>query len=135
LDYGFEPLFEFGFGLSYTEFEYSNLKLSSKEISLNDSLTITANIKNVGGYLAEDVAQLYIRDLVGSIVRPVKELKGFKRVRLNPGEEKQIEFVIHSKDLEFHNGEEWVIEQGEFHVWVGNSSKAQLMSKFELKKN
>ncbi len=133
LDYGFEPLFEFGFGLSYTEFEYSNLELSKKIISDTDSIIVHVKIKNTGGYKAEDVAQLYIRDLVGSIVRPVKELKGFKRIKLNPGEEKQIEFIIHTNDLKFHNGKNWVLEPGEFHVWVGNSSKASLMAQFELK--
>jgi len=133
LDYGFEPLFEFGFGLSYADFEYSDIQLSNQIISMNDSLVITAKIKNTGGCQAEDVAQLYIRDLVGRIVRPVKELKRFKRIKLNPGEEKIIEFILKPKDLEFHDGEEWIIEPGEFHVWVGNSSKASLMSGFELK--
>ncbi|OFX90006.1 MAG: glycosyl hydrolase [Bacteroidetes bacterium GWF2_33_16] len=133
LDYGFEPLFEFGFGLSYTEFKYTDIKLSKKVMSMNDSLVVTAHIKNLGGFLAEDVAQLYIRDLVGSIVRPVKELKRFKRVRLNPGEEKEVDFVLYPKDFEFHNGKEWVIEPGEFNIWVGNSSKATLMAEFELK--
>jgi beta-glucosidase len=132
LDYGFEPLFEFGFGLSYTEFKYTDIKLSKEIITMKDSLIISAKIKNTGGFQAEDVAQLYVRDLVGSIVRPVKELKGFKRIRLNPGEEKTIEFVLYSNDLQFHNGKEWVIEPGDFHVWIGNSSKATLMSKFEL---
>ncbi|MEE4198391.1 MAG: glycoside hydrolase family 3 N-terminal domain-containing protein [Bacteroidales bacterium] len=133
LDYGFEPLFEFGFGLSYTEFEYSEIRLSKQVISRNDSLVITAKIKNAGGYQAEDVAQLYLRDLVGSIVRPLKELKRFKRVKLNPGEEKEVKFTLYPQDLEFHNGEKWVIEPGEFQVWVGNSSKASLESGFELK--
>ncbi|NOQ25171.1 MAG: glycosyl hydrolase [Bacteroidales bacterium] len=133
LDYGFEPLFEFGFGLSYTEFNYSDIKLSKETISLDDSLIITARIKNIGGFKAEDVAQLYIRDLVGDIVRPVKELKGFQRISLNPGEEKIVEFILYPKDLEFHNGKKWLIEPGDFHVWIGNSSKATLMSKFELK--
>lgn len=132
LDYGFEPLFEFGFGLSYTEFKYTDIKLSKEIITMQDSLIISAKIKNTGGFQAEDVAQLYVRDLVGSIVRPVKELKGFKRIRLNPGEEKTIEFALFPNDLEFHNGKEWVVEPGEFHVWIGNSSKASLMSKFEL---
>lgn len=133
LDIGLEPLFEFGFGLSYTEFKYSDIKLSKEIISMDESLVVTAKIKNTGGFQAEDVAQLYIRDLVGSIVRPVKELKRFHRVRLNPGEEKTLEFVLHPEDLKFHNGEKWVIEPGEFNVWIGNSSKATLMSKFELK--
>jgi len=133
LDYGFEPLFEFGFGLSYADFKYSDIELSKKVISMNDSLVITAKIKNTGGCQAEDVAQLYIRDLVGRIVRPVKELKRFKRIKLNPGEEKIIEFILKPKDLEFHDGEKWIIEPGEFQVWIGNSSKASLMSGFELK--
>jgi len=133
LDYGFEPLFEFGFGLSYTEFEYSDIKLSKEVLSMHDSLIVTAKIKNTGDFVAEDVAQLYVRDLVGSIVRPVKELKRFQRFRLIPGEEKNIEFVLYPKDLEFHNGKEWVIEEGYFQVWIGNSSKATLTAKFELK--
>ena len=133
LDYGFEPLFEFGFGLSYTEFQYSDIKLSKKVISKNDTLVVAAKIKNIGGVKADDVAQLYVRDLVGSIVRPVKELKGFKRIRLNPGEEKIVEFMLSSEDLTFHDGEKWHVEPGEFHVWIGNSSKASLMTKFELK--
>ena len=66
-------------------------------------------------------------------MRPVKELKRFKRVRLNPGEEKEVDFVLYPKDFEFHNGKEWVIEPGEFNIWVGNSSKATLMAEFELK--
>lgn len=133
LDYGFEPLFEFGFGLSYADFRYSDIQLSKKVISMNDSLIVTAKIKNVAGCQAEDVAQLYIRDLVGSIVRPVKELKRFKRIKLNPGEERVLEFILYPKDFEFHNGEEWVIEPGEFQIWIGSSSKASLMSGFELK--
>ncbi|PLX13939.1 MAG: glycosyl hydrolase, partial [Marinilabiliales bacterium] len=133
LDYGFEPLFEFGFGLSYTKFEYSNLKLSKNELSMEDSIIISAKVKNAGGMQAEDVAQLYIRDVVGSIVRPVRELKGFQRINLNPGEEKTVDFILRPEDLKFHNGEKWVIEPGEFHVWVGNSSKATLMTQFKLK--
>lgn len=133
LDYGFEPLFEFGYGLSYTTFEYSNIKLSSNAITKSDSLIVSAKIKNTGYFEAVEVAQLYIRDLVGSIVRPVKELKGFKRIKLKPGEEQIIEFTIHPQDLKFHNGKDWVIEQGEFNVWIGGSSKANLKSEFELK--
>lgn len=133
LDYGFEPLFEFGFGLSYTEFNYKNIKLSKDVISMNDSLVVKATVKNTGNFPSDDIAQLYIRDLVGSIVRPVKELKRFQRIRLNPGEEKNIEFVLYPKDLEFHNGQKWIIEPGDFVVWVGNSSNAPLNAKFELK--
>ncbi|MGE0089518.1 MAG: glycoside hydrolase family 3 N-terminal domain-containing protein [Bacteroidales bacterium] len=133
LDYGFEPLFEFGFGLSYTKFEYSDIKLSKEVFSMHDSLIVTAKIKNIGDFVAEDVAQLYVRDLVGSIVRPVKELKRFQRIKLNPGEEKTIEFTLYPSDFEFHNGKEWVIEEGSFQVWLGNSSKATLTAKFELR--
>lgn len=133
LDYGFEPLFEFGFGLSYTQFAYSDIELSKKVLSQSDSVVITVKLKNVGGYEAEDVAQLYVRDKVGTIVRPVKELKGFQRVRLNPGEEKKVEFVLHTRDLEFYDGNNWLVEPGEFQVWIGNSSKAELMSVFEIK--
>lgn len=133
LDYGFEPLFEFGYGLSYTEFEYSDLKLSTISISHEDSLVVSARLKNIGDYEAEEIAQLYVRDLVGSIVRPVKELKGFQRVSLKPGEEKIIEFTLHTKSLEFHNSNVWVTEPGKFHVWIGGSSKTTLRSEFELR--
>jgi len=133
LDYGLEPLFEFGFGLSYTSFVYSDIQVSKETISIQDSIVVSANLKNTGGYKAEDVAQLYIRDLVGSIVRPVKELKGFKRVMLNPGEERRIDFMLNPLDFEFYNGKEWVIEPGKFEVWIGNSSKAQLKASFTLK--
>jgi len=133
LDYGFEPLFEFGYGLSYTNFKYSDIQLSSNSITRSDSIVISAKLKNTGNFEAEEVAQLYIRDLVGSIVRPVKELKGFKRIKLKPGEEQIVEFTIHPQDLKFHNGNDWVIEKGEFDVWIGGSSKATLKSVFELK--
>lgn len=133
LDIGLEPLFEFGYGLSYTEFSYSDIELSNNKMNMNDSLIVSVKVKNKGNYLADDVVQLYIRDLVGSIVRPVRELKGFVRIRLNPGEEKNVEFTIYPEDLEFHNGIEWLIESGEFYVWVGNSSKASLKAEFELK--
>lgn len=133
LDYGFEPLFPFGFGLSYANFQYSAMELSTNTLMPGDSLIIKAKIKNTSGMQGEDVAQLYIRDMVGSIVRPVRELKGFQRVQLQPGEEKTVSFVLNPKDLAFYNGEEWVTEPGTFQVWVGNSAKAKLTTKFEMK--
>ena len=133
LDSGKEPLFPFGYGLSYSKFEYSNLLLSSKTIGMNDSLTIRATLKNTGKVGGVEVAQLYIRDMVGSIIRPVKELKGFQRIYLNAGETKIIEFVLTPDDLSFYgiDGTKKA-EPGDFQLWVGGDSKAPLGDKFLL---
>jgi beta-glucosidase len=134
LDAGFDPLFPFGFGLSYTTFEYSNLRLSNENIRKGEDLTVTVTLKNTGKYDATEVAQLYIRDLVGSIVRPVKELKGFQRVRLAAGEAKDITFTVTTDDLAFYGAEKKrVAEPGEFKLWVGTDSNADLEAGFKFK--
>lgn len=130
------PLFPFGFGLSYTTFKYNDLKLSSKEITKNDKLTVTLNVKNTGSVKGSEVVQLYIKDVESSIDRPVKELKAFKKVSLNPGEEKNVEFTIDQKALSFFDPKlkEWNAENGEFEILVGSSSQdIQLKEKFTLK--
>ncbi len=86
LDAGYTPLFPFGYGLSYTEFDYQNIRTSAREIRLGDTVTISAELTNKGDVAADEVVQLYVRDLVGNVTRPVKELKGFKRLRLEPGQ-------------------------------------------------
>ncbi len=134
LDSGDKPLFPFGYGLSYSKFEYSNLKLSKNEITTNDSIVIKATLNNVSDVAGTEVVQLYIRDLLGSIVRPVKELKGFQRIRLNAGESKVVEFTLHASDLAFY-GRDLIkkIEAGEFEVWVATNSNEGLKASFIIK--
>ena len=133
LDAGYTPLFPFGFGLSYAQFTYSDLELSRSTVGMSDSLTIQAVVTNAGDVGADEVAQLYVRDLVGDVTRPVKELKGFRRIRLQPGESRTISFALTPLDLAFYGQDmELMIEPGEFHVWVGGSSDAGLQASFTL---
>jgi beta-glucosidase len=133
LDAGFEPLYPFGFGLSYANFEYSDLSLSAEEIEMGHELTISARVSNTGDMAADEVVQLYVRDLVGSVTRPVRELKGFSKIHLEPGESQMVSFELSADDLEFfgRNMKE-VVEAGEFQVWIGGSSKADLGAGFRL---
>jgi len=133
LDIGYLPLYPFGFGLSYTRFKYANIKLSTNNIKIGDNIRVSVDLINVGAMEAEEVAQLYIRDLVASITRPVRELKGFQRIRLKPGEKKTVTFDLPSQDLGFHNTDmEYTVEPGKFHLWVGGDSQSVLMTEFEL---
>ncbi len=133
LDYGFTPLFPFGYGLSYTTFKYSNLILSSAEMTTNGNLTIKASVLNNGTIDADEIVQLYIRDRFGSITRPVKELKGFKRIHLKSRETGGVTFELPASALEFFNGKENVIEPGEFDLWIGPNSDEGLHSEFSIK--
>jgi beta-glucosidase len=133
IDYGIDPLFPFGYGLSYTKFNYSGLTLSDTVLTLNNHLKVTADVQNIGHFETDEIVQLYVRDRVGSITRPVKELKGFQKIHLIPGESKRVHFFIHPADLEFFNGKEYVIEPGEFDVWVGPNSAEGLHAQFLLK--
>ncbi len=133
LDAGFTPQFHFGYGLSYTWFEYSDLELSTRELKFGETLRVSANVRNAGERAAEEVVQLYIRDLVGSATRPIKELKGFQRVPLEPGESRRVEFELDTDALAFYNPRmERVTEPGGFHVWIGSSSEPELWGEFEL---
>lgn len=133
LDIEHTPLFPFGHGLSYTEFEYTNLAISADTIRLGDSFTISTELVNVGEVEATEVAQLYIRDLVGSVTRPVKELKGFRRFRLKPGEKVTVSFVLSTDDLAFYGRDQKLItEPGKFHAWIGSSSETDLRLDFEI---
>jgi beta-glucosidase len=126
-------LFAFGHGLSYVEFSYANIRISSAEILIGDSLTVSADLTNHGDVAADEVAQLYVRDLVGNVTRPVRELKGFQRVRVEPGQTVAVEFELHTDDLAFYGRtNELMIEPGEFHVWIGGSSDTELRSEFRL---
>ena len=134
LDYGHKPLFPFGYGLTYSEFEYRDLALSNREMDMNGQLTVSATIANTGDVAATEVVQLYVRDLVGSVTRPVRELKGFQRVSLQPGEERRISFTLHSDNLAFHNPAlKRVTEPGDFRVWIAPNAEAGLEGEFHLR--
>lgn len=123
LDSGYGPLFPFGYGLSYTTFEYSDLTLDSREYTAADTIKVKVTLKNSGEYTGTEVAQLYVRDLVGSIARPVKELKGFQRVALNAGESKVVDFSLPVSALAFWNiNNEYIVEPGDFQLWVATDS-------------
>lgn len=134
LDIDNEPLYPFGYGLSYTTFRYGKPSLSSTILSENGKILISVDVTNTGNYDADEIVQLYIRDLVGSVSRPVKELKGFERICLKKGETKTVTFTLTPDDLKFYNQElEYKYEPGEFEVMVGPNSKNVQTLKFELK--
>ena len=123
LDVTNEPLYPFGFGLSYTTFTYGDIALTSTQLKGKQNLKATITVKNTGNYDGAEVVQLYIRDVLGSITRPVKELKGFQKVFLKAGEEKTVSFNITTNDLKFYNNElkyDW--EPGEFEIMIGGNS-------------
>lgn len=125
MDAGFDPLFPFGYGLSYTTFKYSNVKLSSASLKKDDVLTVTFDLENIGKYKGTEVAQLYIQDKVGSVTRPVKELKRFTRVTLKPGEKKNVSFELPVSELAFWNIDMVkVVEPGDFGLWVATDSQS-----------
>ena len=133
LDAGFRPLFPFGYGLSYGEFEYADLEVSDDAIEAGGSLTVSVVLRNTGRHAATEVVQLYTRDLVGNVTRPVRELKGYQRVRLAPGESQRVEFELHTDSLRFYGRDNTLmLEPGEFHVWVGGSSEAPLRAGFHI---
>jgi len=135
LDLPLTPLYPFGFGLSYTNFEYSDLKLSNSKISEEQELIVSIKIKNTGNFDGEEVVQLYVQDLVGSVTRPVKELKRFKKIFLKKDEEQEVSFKISEKDLRFTGHEMTSIsESGEFKVYVGTNSADVMESRFKLVK-
>lgn len=134
LDVSNEPLYPFGFGLSYTEFGYGDIKLSAGEITSADSLRVSIDVTNNGNRDGSEVVQLYIRDLVGSITRPVKELKAFQKISLKAGETRTVNFTLGMKDLSFYNAElKFVAEPGQFQVFVGGNSRDVKQAAFELK--
>ena len=127
------PLYPFGYGLSYTTFAYSNLQLGQPSINRTQSLKVTVTVANTGKVDGEEVVQLYIRDIAASIVRPVKELKGFQKIALKAGESKEVSFTITSKELSFYDGDgNTMLEPGKFTVFVGGNSKDVLEKGFEL---
>lgn len=125
MDAGFDPLFPFGYGLSYTTFAYSNIKLSATDLKKDDVLTITFDLENTGSYEGTEVAQLYVQDKVGSVTRPVKELKRFARITLKPGEKKNVSFELPISELAFWNIDmQHTVEAGDFNLWVAPDSQS-----------
>lgn len=133
LDAGFGPLFPFGYGLSYTTFKYDKLKLSADQLKCNDTLVASVELTNTGKYTGTEVVQLYVRDQVGSVTRPVKELKGFQRVTLQAGETKTVSFELPISDLAYWNlNMQKVVEPGTFTLWLGTNSDEGLAADFEV---
>jgi beta-glucosidase len=130
LDYGFTPLLPFGFGLSYTTFTYSDLSLSALSMKTDGSILVKAKVANTGNMDGDEIVQLYIRDRVGSITRPIKELKGFKRIHIKKGESADVEFTLKGEDLAFFNGKITATEPGKFDVWVSTNSDEGLHGEF-----
>ncbi|MEP7108490.1 MAG: beta-glucosidase BglX [Ferruginibacter sp.] len=134
LDLGFEPQYPFGYGLQYTSFEYSNMTISNAIVPMNGSVNVTATITNAGRLPGVEVVQLYVQDLVADIVQPVRELKGFKKIALDPGQKQEVMFTIKAKELSFHNqAMKEVTEPGKFKVWIGGNASEGLEAAFELK--
>lgn len=132
LDVPNKPLYPFGYGLSYSEFEYDNLKLDKKQLDLGSEIQVSVDVKNTGSLKGQEVAQLYLRDEVGSVTRPVKELKGFEKISLDPGEQKTIHFTIEPEDLKFWNADmKYTAEEGHFKVFVGTNSEKVMESEFK----
>jgi beta-glucosidase len=130
-----KPLYPFGFGLSYTEFEYTDLKVSSEKFRENDSVIVSFNVKNIGKIEGMEVAQVYVQDVESSVPRPGKELKGFGRIKLEPGDNKRIQIKLNKKDFSFWNPKtkDWFAEKGKFIIQVGSSSQdIKLIKEIEL---
>lgn len=133
MDAGFDPLFPFGYGLSYTTFAYSNIRLSATELKKDDVLTVTFDLENTGNYEGTEIAQLYVQDKVGSVTRPVKELKRFSRITLKPGEKKNVSFELPVSELAFWNIDmKHVVEAGDFNLWVAPDSQSRSPISFKV---
>lgn len=134
LDISFKPAYPFGYGLSYTTFEYSNLRLSADSMGVEGQLKALVTLENTGKYSGYEIVQLYIKDCVASVTRPVKELKGIRKVWLASGEKTDVEFTLSSAELGFYNAEkQFVVEPGDFEVMVGGSSDTKLRIKLKVK--
>ncbi|MED4227539.1 glycoside hydrolase family 3 C-terminal domain-containing protein [Neobacillus cucumis] len=125
-----EPLFPFGFGLSYTSFEFSNLTINKKEMLDTDTVTVNVSVKNTGAIAGKEIIQLYVKDVASTVIRPEKELKGFEKVELLPGEEKTVTFNLNKRSFAYYNVEmkDWHVESGEFEILVGKSSREIILS-------
>ncbi len=129
-----EPLYPFGYGLSYSSFDYSAIELDKQVMTQNETLNLTVNIRNTGKYDGKEVVQLYVRDLVGSVTRPVKELKGFQKIALKAGESRKVTFSLTAEDLAFYTRDmSFKAERGEFEAFIGTSSAEGVSARFTLK--
>ena len=128
------PLYPFGFGLSYTTFEFSNLKVSAEKIKVGASLTVTVDVTNTGKVAGDEVAQLYIHQQYGTDTRPIRELKGFERITLQPGEKKTVTFSLGANELTYwsSNAGKWIQDPASFDLWAGSDSQASLHAEFEV---
>jgi len=126
---GIEPLFPFGYGLSYTSFEYTGIFIDKKEISDTETVKVTVNVKNTGNLAGKEIVQLYVKDVESSVIRPDKELKGFEKIELQPGEEKSVVFTLDKRAFACYNVDinDWYVETGDFEILVGRSSKEILL--------
>ena len=126
-------MYPFGFGLSYTTFSYGDVKLSSPTLNTGETVTASVTVTNTGNRDGTEIVQLYIRDVVGSISRPMKELKGFQKITLKAGESKTVQFRITANDLKFYNSSlKYVVEPGDFKVFVGGNSRDLKESGFKF---
>jgi beta-glucosidase len=133
LDVPWTPLFPFGHGLSYTRFRIEKLQLSARSIRADAKLTVSVEVENAGNRAGDEVVQLYIKDVASSVTRPVKELRGFERITLLPGERRRVEFALTPEHLGFYNRDmRFAVEPGAFKVFVGNNSVDLLEASFEV---
>jgi beta-glucosidase len=133
LDEPNQPLYSFGYGLSYTTFDYSDLKVESTVIGLHDTLVVSARVTNTGQVAGVEVVQAYVRDRVASVTRPVKELVGFERISLLPGESKAVRFEVPVSSLGFCGLDlTYVVEAGDFDVWIAPDSVGGLQGQFTV---
>jgi beta-glucosidase len=134
IDVPWTPLYVFGHGLSYTTFAYSDLRLGAQTIGATESITATVTVTNAGSRAGDEVVQLYVRDDVATVARPVKELRGFRRITLRPGEARTLTFTLRPDDLAFHDIDmKKIVEPGTFTVFAGGSSEGGLEAKFEVR--
>jgi beta-glucosidase len=134
LDSRIDPLYPFGYGLSYTTFEYGSVKLSKEEVGAGESLTAEVNVTNTGKTAGKEVVQMYIRDVVGTTTRPLRELKGFEKISLEPGETKTVKFEITPELMSHYNYDlDFVAEPGEFIVYIGTDSTTENSASFTLR--
>jgi beta-glucosidase len=133
LDAPVTPLFRFGFGLSYSQFKLSNLRLSGATIRPDGRVTVSVDVENIGKYSGDEVVQLYIKHVAASVTPPIKELRGFQRISLRPGEKRLVKFTLDRELLGFYNREmRFVVEPGNVRAFVGTSSEGGLESVFEI---
>ncbi len=136
IDVAWTPLYPFGYGKSYTTFEFANLALNQKQFDANDAVELSVDVSNTGQVAGDEVVQVYMRDMVTSITRPIRELKRFRRIHLKPGETQSVKFTIAANELGFYdNAGVYRLEPGKFKVWVGPDSNASLEADFEIAKN